>query len=198
MELDHAIQSLCPIRVDTGQGTFTVPQPTVRQALLLHGTLMYWEEESYADRIRDVIEEWLPESIIRELEDLEWEFQVNIFLQILSSCEPDVPDGKTDAKARKDDLGMMLADYRVWYKADVLEEPWGFFLYQAKCLTKAKAQWELTNATWYISAKDEGSFKNLLKRSGFDDVVHEDISEHEEYLDVAQELERAGALIELY
>lgn len=193
MELDTTVQSLCPIRIDTGQGIFTVPQPTVKQALLLHGLLPFWEDSGYADRIKDVIDEWLPASVKAQFDEIRWDYRINIFVQLLRACEPDAETKETDEPGEPEDIGLVLADYRLWFKSDVLAEPWGFFLHQAKCLPKAKAHWELSNATWYISAKDEKSFENLLVRAGYrkEQEVEEIGFNYEE------ELRRARAMAEM-
>lgn len=197
MGLDPVIQALCPIRVDTGRGVHFLPHPTVAQALVLQGILPYFEDETYADRIRHVLKQWLPQEVLESFKDIGWEMQCGLVVQFLQACEPDIQQDhevRDGIKSRELDISLLLAEYRIWYRCDPLKEPWAFFLEQARVLDKAKANVELSNVSWYVSAKDTKQFEKLITRAGLEDAApaKEELKEPE-WFDVNAEVARAAA-----
>lgn len=193
--MDPLTKSLLPLRYypekDDEDGdqdlVFYLEHPTVRQVLLLYGMLPMSEKEFYRARIRLVMEEWLAGSGLLEYlaeNKISWNSQTILIVSILKSCQidPDIEKEKSESLwGREFSMSQLLAEYRYWYRSDVMNEPWAFFWNQIWQLEKLKADVGLANLLWYGAGKSEKLSDELLKRAGYrkgffmeDDLPNED------------------------
>ena len=173
--LDDVVASLLPVKIETpSMGVLLFEIPTVRQAVLMHGLLPFWEDPDCAERLRDVLEEWLPKGTSVVLSMVDWETQAYVINTALHTWSLDnvrvAKDGEIHMWTRGDDLSLVLAEYRHWINPGVLDEPWPFFLVQARKLDALKAEVGLANLGWYTATRDKKQWDSLMERSGFERV----------------------------
>ncbi len=176
------VDTLLPIRIAAPEfGVVLVDPPTVRQAMLLHGLLPYWETPSYHDRIERILDEWWGDAARKTLSKyLDLRETVHTVRRVLKSCEPlmeEAKEGEAGSWERDRDIHLLIAEYRHWYGVDAMTEPWPLFLAQATRLTKLKAEVGLANLTWYSAAKVEGAANDLMKLAGYRKAELPDSSE---------------------
>ena len=176
--MDALTESLLPLRYQPDENNedlvFLVDPPTVRQAIMLYGLMPFADQKTYEARIRKVMGEWLDEcGLLYYLDsnNISFETQCELLFALVKSCEPDPEESteldKSSFWKRDGSLSMLIAEYRHWYHSDVMNEPWPFFLIQARKLERVKAEFGLSNLAWYASGKSEDSFNNLIKRAGY-------------------------------
>ena len=116
--------------------------------------------------------EWLRGScVLEELESESWDIRVALLYDMLKSCEPEreveEDEEQEQTWTRDSSISMLVAEYRHWFKSDVLNEPWPFFLNQVHKMNNLKGEVGLANLSWYAAAKSEDALDNLMDRAGY-------------------------------
>ena len=203
--MDAVTSSLLPIRYTApGVGTYVFRSPTVREAILLYGLLPEWEDPSCYDRLSSVFREWLgPSGLPRRLYELGIGRETCILLiaRILDSCQPEdlkkePEEGDPSSWVKDGSLGLMISEYRHWYNSDPLDEPWPYFLEQARNLESVKSDMGLAQLRWYVATKTEGAIDGLLKQAGFRKQTYEEMFP-DQPLRMPQHTDNADAVAQL-
>ena len=177
--MDSLTQSLLPLRFkpdEESEEVYLISPPTVKQALVLYGLIEYHTESNYKARIQEVMSEWLKGSgLLSYLEKngIPFDIQILLIKRLLDVCEPEQEE-KTE-KANKEDgtwnrdesLSLLIAEYRHWFRSDVLNESWPFFLNQLQKLQRLKSQVGFANLAWYAAGKSQESLNALMKSAGY-------------------------------
>ena len=153
---------------------FLIDPPTVRQAMMLYGLFPNFDSPPYKARIQKILNEWVGDSGILEYfsdNEVSWKYQIGMFRMFIKSTEPDKEikeQSESNLWGREESMSLLIAEYRYWYKADVMDEPWPMFLNQARKLTSLKAEAGLANLAWYVSGKSKEAFESLMERAGYE------------------------------
>lgn len=172
--MDGFALSLIPIYYnDKYLGKYLFEPPTVRQAVILYELLPHWEDPSCLVRLQKILYEWLGScGLLQRLEDLKigWKASRLLFETILISCEPKIEKEEKKEAAewvRKSSFSLMIAEYRHWFNADPLDEPWPYFLAQYQEIHKLKSEVGLSTSVAFIAGNSADAHKELIKLAGY-------------------------------
>jgi hypothetical protein len=151
--------------VIVGGRAYTVRPPDVRTAVAVLSALRAGDYRL----VREAVTGWLPLSLVSVLFSLSVSpsESVRVIERCLTAGSPEATR-EAQAEAKEDALdkgwGLVLAEYRYAFKADVMREPWPLFLHQLAELRRVQAREMLRNARWYGAVKVGGDALDALVR----------------------------------